>query len=327
MKLVTFQTNTEFGPLRRVGAVHQDRIVDLLIAYLASLEDQSVDPRESHRIATATLGSSMEDLIANGSSALEAASAALDFAAARDPSDVRGPGGSPGIHDVRAVKLLPPLQPASLRDFIAFEDHARAGAKRRNEDLNPIWFERPIYYKGNHRSIIGPDDDLQVPSFTSELDFEMEVACIIGASGIDIGESEAPRYIFGFTIMNDWSARDVQRAEMAARLGPAKSKDFATSLGPAIVTSDETGPHPKLSMTARLNGTEVCRANSKDAHWTFPKLISYVSEGESIHPGDVYGSGTPFGGCLLDRGGPYLGPGDVVEIEVETIGTLTNRIV
>jgi 2-keto-4-pentenoate hydratase/2-oxohepta-3-ene-1,7-dioic acid hydratase in catechol pathway len=223
-------------------------------------------------------------------------------------------------------KLFAPLQPASLRDFLAFEDHAQGGAARRGEELNPAWYRSSVFYKGNHRSIVGPGDDVVWPSFTEKLDFELEIACVVGASGRDLDPNVAEAAIFGYTIMNDWSARDVQRDEMAMRLGPAKSKDFATSLGPCIVTADELDPRGGLAMRARVNGEEWCRASSGDMHWTFPQMLAHVSRGEDVFPGDVYGSGTPFGGCGLDTD-RWLKPGDVIELEIEGIGVLRNRVV
>lgn len=231
----------------------------------------------------------------------------------------RGPGRQAG-------RLLAPIRPSSLRDFLAFEDHARAGAARRDEELNPAWYRSPVFYKGNHRSIVGPEDDVEWPSFSERLDFELEIACVLGVRGRDLDEEAAQQSIFGYTIMNDWSARDVQREEMAMRLGPAKSKDFATSLGPCIVTVDEIDPRSGLRMSARVNGDEWCSASSASMHWTFPKMIAHVSRGEDVWPADVYGSGTPFGGCGLDLD-RWLTPGDVVSLEVEGIGVLTNTVV
>jgi 2-keto-4-pentenoate hydratase/2-oxohepta-3-ene-1,7-dioic acid hydratase in catechol pathway len=213
-----------------------------------------------------------------------------------------------------------------LRDFLAFEDHAKGGAARRGEELNPAWYRSPVYYKGNHRSIVGPGADVPWPSFSERLDFELELACVVGVRGRDFDERGAERAIFGYTIMNDWSARDVQRDEMAMRLGPAKSKDFATSLGPCIVTADEIDPRKGLAMTARVNGETWCEASSAAMHWTFAAMIAHVSTGEDVWPGDVYGSGTPFGGCGLDRD-RWVAPGDVVELEIEGIGVLRNRVV
>lgn len=331
MRLVTFEAQGPFGKVRRLGCLggepQAERVFDLHIAYLSYLRDQSIPPKELRRMASA-VPSRMEDLVAGGRPALTAARSALEFASNASADALRGPGGVPGVFDAASVRILAPLsKPNSLRDFIAFEDHARAGAKRRGEELSEIWYERPIYYKGNHRSLIGPDEDLPRPAFTKELDFELEVACILGVSGRDLDGFDAADAIFGFTIMNDWSARDVQRTEMAARLGPAKSKDFATSIGPSILVPDEADPQPSLSMTARVNGQVTCEANLGDCHWTFPNMIEFVSQGEAVWPCDIYGSGTPFGGCLLDRGEPWLEPGDVVELEVERIGVLRNRVV
>lgn len=332
MRLVTFEVAAPLGKVRRLGALTERAgshvAVDLQITYLAYLAAQSMDPREAQRMAASTLPSSMEQFINGGRGALQSARQALEFAARVPDAALRGPGRHPGVFRMEDIRLLAPLsRPNSLRDFIAFEDHAAAGARRRGDELASVWYERPIYYKGNHRSILGPEAGLQRPSFTNELDFELEIACVLGAGGIDLDDQAAAASIFGFTIMNDWSARDVQRVEMASRLGPAKSKDFATSLGPCILTADETGPHPSLRMTARRGGEVVCEANLGDAHWKFPQMISFVSQGEAVWPGDVYGSGTPFGGCLLDHGGPYLEPGEVIELEVDRIGVLRNRVV
>lgn len=226
------------------------------------------------------------------------------------------------------LRLLAPLVPTSLRDFMAFEDHAKAGAARRGEELAAVWYERPLYYKGNHQTIVGTEEEVVRPPFTQALDFELEVACVTGRLVADADEIQAADAILGFTVMCDWSARDVQAVEMAARLGPAKSKDFATSLGPALLTADEAGAHPPLKMEARLNGKRLVEANLADAYWTFPQMISFVSQSERVLPGAIFGSGTPFGGCLLDHGADrWLEPGDVVELEVEGIGVLRNRVV
>jgi 2-keto-4-pentenoate hydratase/2-oxohepta-3-ene-1,7-dioic acid hydratase in catechol pathway len=224
------------------------------------------------------------------------------------------------------VRLLAPLQPASLRDFLAFEDHAKAGAARRGEELNPAWYEIPVYYKGNHRSIIGPDEALEWPGWTEKLDFECEVACVVGRHVRRASVDEEDANIFGYTIMNDWSARDVQRAEMAMRLGPARSKDFATSLGPWIVTSDSFDPSLGLQMRARVDGEVWFETAGAKMHWTFAQMISYVSQGEEVFPGDVYGSGTAYGGCGLDQD-RWIQRGSTVELEVDGLGTLRNHVV
>ena len=214
---------------------------------------------------------------------------------------------------------------SSLRDFLAFEAHVQRGAERRGSQVPDYWYEAPVYYKGNHRSIIGPDDVCPWPRYTERLDFELELAMIVGRRAIDVSADEAAGCIFGFSVLNDFSARDTQAREMTAWLGPAKGKDFATGLGPCIVTADEIGTDPDLEMVCRVNGDEWGRARSTEAHWSWGQMIAHVSASEEVWPGDVYGSGTPGGCCGLDLG-RELSPGDVVELEIEKIGILRNRI-
>jgi fumarylacetoacetate (FAA) hydrolase len=173
------------------------------------------------------------------------------------------------------------------------------------------------------------------PAATNELDFELELACVIGRAGRDIPVAGAESHVAGYTIMNDWSARDVQRQEMSVGLGPAKGKDFATSLGPTLVTPDELADRRRpdgrydLTMIARVNGEEVGRGNAGDIHWTFAQMIERASRDVELQPGDVIGSGTVGGGCLLELGQeihPWLEPDDEVELEIERIGRLRNRV-
>jgi 2-keto-4-pentenoate hydratase/2-oxohepta-3-ene-1,7-dioic acid hydratase in catechol pathway len=225
--------------------------------------------------------------------------------------------------DARFLNPLDRIE--SLRDFLAFEDHVKGGAERRGTSVPDYWYEAPIYYKGNHRTLIGPDDECMWPGYTSKLDFELELAMIVGTGGRDVDAGSAGRHIFGFTVFNDLSARDVQAKEMSAWLGPAKGKDFANAFGPCIVTADELGAEPDLEMICRVNGDEWGRARSSAMHWSWGDMIAHVSRDEDIFPGDVYGSGTPGGCCGLDIG-RSLTPGDVVELEIEQIGVLRNSI-
>ena len=225
-----------------------------------------------------------------------------------------------------SVQLLCPLDRcASLRDFLAFEDHVRNGAQRRGGTVPAYWYEAPIYYKGNHRQWIDPDETCPWPPYTDFLDFELELAMIVGVHGRDVPKETASEHVFGFTVLNDFSARDVQMKEVSAWLGPAKGKDFANALGPCVVTADEVGPEPDLEMICRVNGEEWGRGRSGSKHWSWADMIAYVSTAEDVWPTDVYGSGTPGGCCGLDLG-RKLEPGDVVELEIERIGTLRNRI-
>jgi 2-keto-4-pentenoate hydratase/2-oxohepta-3-ene-1,7-dioic acid hydratase in catechol pathway len=291
VRLVTFERDGG----RRLGALVGDTVVDLPSA-----------------VGLPAFPSTMEELVETGLPTLDAAGEALHRDGVVDRFAVSG------------ARLLVPVLPASLRDFLAFEDHVKAGAARRGEPVPEAWFEMPIYYKGNHRSVYGPDQEIPWPPFTNELDFELEVACVLGGRGRDLDAGRAAGLILGYTLMNDWSARDLQRKEMAARLGPAKSKDFATSLGPCLVTADELDPGG-LRLTARIDGEVWAEGSLDAARWTFPQMVAHVSQGEDVWPGDVYGSGTFGGGCGLDLG-RFLWPGAVVELEAEGIGVLRNTV-
>jgi fumarylacetoacetate (FAA) hydrolase len=220
-------------------------------------------------------------------------------------------------HPLGDVHLLAPVPfPPSVRDFYAFERHVRAARAQRGLEVAPEWYRIPVFYFSNPAAIYGPEDEIPYPEGTSALDYELEAAAVVGAGG----------RIAGFTIMNDWSARDLQKMEMAVGLGPAKGKDFATSLGPVLVTADELGDL-RLEMVARVNGEERSRGNLADMHWTWEQLLKHAGRGTHLVPGDVLGSGTVGTGCILEHGdGRWLRPGDEVELELEGIGVLRNRV-
>jgi 2-keto-4-pentenoate hydratase/2-oxohepta-3-ene-1,7-dioic acid hydratase in catechol pathway len=236
------------------------------------------------------------------------------------PPEARVDTGAEGFRWLCPIDRL-----ASLRDFLAFEDHVRRGADRRGSPVPAYWYEAPVYYKGNHRQVIGPGEACPWPPYSHQLDFELELGMIVGRAGRDVPRERAGDHIFGFTVFNDFSARDVQAKEMSAWLGPAKGKDFCNAFGPCIVTADELGTEPDLEMVCRVNGEEWGRARSSQAHWRWSDMIAHVSAAEEIWPGDVYGSGTPGGCCGIDLG-RRLSPGDVVELEIEGIGVLRNLI-
>jgi fumarylacetoacetate (FAA) hydrolase len=215
------------------------------------------------------------------------------------------------------VELRPPvLYPPSVRDFMAFEEHVANARKLRGAEVPQEWYEIPVFYFSNPAAIYGPDQDIPYPEGTEELDYELEVAAMIGADGA----------IGGFTVMNDWSARDVQRKEMRVGLGPAKGKDFATSFGPVVVTTDEFDGSAG-EMIARVNGEERSRGNLRDMFWKWDALLAQSVRNTRLRPGDLIGSGTVGSGCILEQGdGRWLQRGDVVELEVDGIGVLRNRI-
>ncbi len=237
------------------------------------------------------------------------------------------------LNDVSLTAPLP--NPTSLRDFYAFEQHVKQARARRGLEMIPEWYEMPVFYFSNHQAILGPGDTVKRPNYTQWLDFELEVAAIIGREGRDIPVEEAESYIAGYTIMNDWSARDVQRREMKVGLGPAKAKDFATSLGPWLVTPGELEDHRagkgfNLQMVARRNGEELSRGNWQTLYYSFAEMIARASEEVTLYPGDVIGSGTVGTGCILELGpeaaGGWLQPGDVIELEIERLGVLRNVV-
>ncbi|GAB4450497.1 MAG: hypothetical protein OHK0041_12500 [Anaerolineales bacterium] len=234
------------------------------------------------------------------------------------------------------VKFLPPLKPFTLRDGYAFEQHVKTANKNRGREVPQEWYQFPVFYFTNPNAVFGHEDTIPYPPYTNAMDYELEIAAIIGKGGMNIKPEDAPNHIFGYTIFNDWSARDIQRKEMIVGLGPAKGKDFASAFGPLIVThealADKATGRPgvyDLEMVARVNGKEFSRGNWKDMHWSFGEIVARASESVMLYPGDVIGSGTVGTGCLLELTkfqGPWLNHGDVVELEVERIGILRNTV-
>ena len=250
--------------------------------------------------------------------------------AARDPADVRPLSGT---------RLQAPVpRPPSIRDFYAFEQHVRTARRRRGLDMEPDWYELPVFYFSNPAAVLGPDEDVAVPPGSSQLDFELEVAAVVGMEGADLDPDKAERHIAGYLVMNDWSARDVQRREMKLSMGPVKGKDFATSLGPFLVTPEELEPSRKdrafdLVMRAEVNGREYSRASLAEIYWSFGEMLAYASRGTRVLPGDVIGSGTCGTGCILElslvhgeEAYPWLQPGDEVVLEVGRLGRQHSRI-
>ncbi len=224
------------------------------------------------------------------------------------------------------VQFAAPVRaPNSLRDFFAFRDHVERGAARRGAEVPEAWDRIPVYYKGNRRSIVGPGDVVVWPSYTEKLDYECEIAAVVGRGGRDLPADSAGEHVFGYTIMNDWSARDVQRDEISCWLGPAKAKDFATTLGPWLVTPDEWSPEEPHTMQVLVDGSVWSEGVTTGRRWTFTDMLAWVSRDEDLYPSDVLGSGTFGGGCGLDLD-RWLPAQCEVELRVEGLGTLSNRV-
>ena len=245
--------------------------------------------------------------------------------------------GGPAV-PLAAVRLLPPLEAPTIRDFVAFEEHVDGLS---SGHIAPEWYQAPTFYFTNPYALIGAHDDVPVPPGCQLLDYELEVAVVVGRDGASLSPDQAREHVFGYTVFNDWSARDLQRREMNVHLGPAKGKDFATTLGPWLVTADELESYRDsegflaLDLRATVNGELTGQDLLSNMGWPFEELIAYASRGSHVRAGDVLGSGTcGNGGCLAELWGrsgttnpPPLRPGDVVELAVEGIGSVRNRVV
>ena len=310
MKLVTYVAETPFGPVDRLGALDGDRVVDLSAAYEA--EQLASRGHAAAVLAPHVVPPTLIGLLQLEDIGMAAARVALDHA--------RSVGGfsSP----VTSVRLRAPLpRPTSLRDFMLVEEHIRGTGLQ----VPDVWHEMPIYWKGNADAVFGPEDEIRWPAYTEKLDYELEMSIVIGKQARGLSVEDAPAVIAGYTIFNDWSARDIQMREMALQLGPGLGKDFATSMGPCLVTPDEIDPF-SVAMEARVNG-EIWSSGTLGAmKFSFAEMVAHVSQEQTLMPGDVLGSGTIGRGCglELDR---WINPGDIVELEVEGIGVLRNRVV
>jgi len=316
MKLLTFK----LGGVEHLGALTDTGVVSLSAAAPEDL-----------------MFSSMQHFIEAGEPALVRAYAVLESSPATIPSD-----------QVGWVAPLP--LPAQIRDCLGFEEHLKnsfesaikLSAMAADDPMKAeqalrasgrfavpdVWYQQPLYYKANRFSVAQSGKDIVWPAYSEVMDFELELACIIGKKGKDIEKGNAEDHIFGYTIYNDLSARDAQMLESPGMLGPAKSKDFDDSniLGPVIVTKDELDDPYNLRMQARVNGETWCDNNSNTIHWTFSDMIAHISKSETLHPGEVIGSGTVGLGCGLEHL-RFLNDGDTVELEIEKIGVISNKVI
>jgi len=316
MKLVTFLKSEG---LPRVGIVHNNVVIEAQSAL--------------DYLKIAARAGSMLEVIENDSlAALQKVLVA--YRENRLPAEL--------VHDEKSLKLLSPIpRPTSMRDGYAFRQHVEAARRNRGVPMIPEFDHFPVFYFTNHLAVGGPGDVGVQKLARDKLDYELEVAIVIGKGGKNIAASSADAHIFGFMIMNDWSARALQMEEMKLNLGPAKGKDFSTTLGPYLITRDELakyaipGPHGErhdLEMRAFVNGKQLSQGNLKDMNWTFAQIIERASYGVTLHSGEVIGSGTVGTGCLLELNGSkitnqWIEPGDEVVMEVDHLGRLVNRVV
>jgi fumarylacetoacetate (FAA) hydrolase len=244
------------------------------------------------------------------------------------------------VHPLSDVSLQAPVPDApSFRDFYTFEQHVKTARARRGAQMIPEWYQIAVFYFSNTSELYGTLEPVPYPRLSHEVDFELEMAAVVGREGRDISADEAPDYIAGYMVLNDWSARDLWRQEQVLNMGPAKGKDFATSIGPYLVTPEEladrrigSGKDERydVAMFGRINGDQLSQDNARNMYYTFPQMLERASQHVRLRPGDIIGSGTCGTGCILELGTErhrWLQPGDVVELEIERLGTLSNVLV
>jgi fumarylacetoacetate (FAA) hydrolase len=322
MKIVSWSTGFGF----RTGVMIQGRIADVALTHAAA---------RSNGVGTMTyMPSDIIDILRLGDAGMDELRVVAQWASGQYSPEAEW------LAPASAVIGSPVPRPTSMRDGYAFRQHVEAARRNRGLEMIPEFDQIPIFYFTNHQAVYGPGDIPVRELHCDKLDFELECAVVIGKTGRNISASEADSYVAGYMVMNDWSARTLQMEEMKLNLGPAKGKDFATSLGPWLVTRDElasrriatpNGETYDLAMRCVINGIEVSTGNVKDMSWTFAQIIERASYGVTLYPGDVIGSGTCGTGCFLELNGSkvydpawWLKPGDVVECSVESLGTLCN---
>lgn len=317
MRFVTYEVTGSTGPTRRTGALTDDAVIDLATARAALLDRRGIPA--AARVAAGETPTEMLAFLQLGAPAIEAAREALAFAVDEGVEEHGGATVRRALGDVRLLAPLP--RPNSLRDFMVVEEHVRRSL---GTAIPEEWWNIPVYYKGNCEEVYGPDDVVPWPAYTERLDYELEICAVVGATGRDVPVEDAGDLIMGYTIYNDWSARDIQFREMSVGIGPGYGKDFASSFGPAIVTADEFD-RDGARLEARIDGEVWSSGTLGTMHFSFEEIIAWVSQSQTLRPGDLLGSGTVGGGCglELDR---WIAEGQVVELEAEGIGVLRNVV-
>ena len=324
MRLVTFAIPTPLGEIRRVGAMTGDRVVDLSAALAWQLDAQGV--HEAEALARSIIPDDMTAFLSRWPLAREMATGALGFAATRSAGAV-SPAGARIDFAPGEFRLCIPIRPRRLKDYLVYEAHKRKAMERRGLAMPALFYQMPTYSNRNVCGLADPGEDIVWPAYSKKLDFELELAVVIGRRGRDVKAADAHAYIAGFTIYNDLSARDVQADEGRIGAGAGKSKDFdqGNVLGPAIATPDEIDGSD-IEMLLRVDGEEWARGHTRGMRFSWGQIIENASRGETIYPGDVLASGTMDNGCCMELE-RWFEPGAVIEMEARGIGTLRNRIV
>lgn len=256
-----------------------------------------------------------------------------------------GPAPKPRSDPFEVVRLgettlrAPVPVPPSVRDFMAFEDHVVTSSRALGHTVEPVWYRQPLFYFSNPAAVVGARDEVPIAPGSTAFDYELEVAAVVGAPGSDLSPAGAESHIAGYMVFSDWSARDIQGAEMKGNLGPVKGKDTASSFGPWMLTPDElesrrAGNAYDLEMTASVNGIAYSSGNMSTIYWSFAEILAYASRGTQLRSGDIIGSGTVGSGCILELSRvhgaeryPWLSPGDLVRLEVDLLGAIVSTVV
>jgi fumarylacetoacetate (FAA) hydrolase len=333
MKLVTYSpADADVRSPGRAGIIYGDSTIldlEILLGWAA---------RNATTLPSLLRPGTVLQLLQQEREGMAAVRAALVTAEQARLEDLRAENGL--VHERADVSLLAPVPDApSFRDFYTFEQHVKAARARRGAQMIPEWYQIAVFYFSNTSELYGPLEPVPYPRLSHEVDFELEMAAVVGRAGRDISADEAPDYIAGYMVLNDWSARDLWRQEQVLNMGPAKGKDFATSVGPYLVTPEELADRRigqgkdegyDLAMLGRINGDQLSQDNAKNMYYTFPQMLERASEHVRLRPGDIIGSGTCGTGCILELGTErhrWLLPGDVVELEIERLGSLSNTLV
>lgn len=332
MKLLSFEVTGVTGREVRLGALvkgdaDKGQIIDLTAAAQTLFASDGMSAAGRDRLANALVPPVVLHFIQGGERSREAAEKALEFVIRN--GDEFSPSGGKINYSTNEIKHMPAISnPPLLRDFMAFEQHLLNIFPKLNRPIPEEWYKRPVYYKGNSSSIGAHGQEVKFPQYADKLDLEFEFAAIIGKGGVNISEGSARNHIYGYTIYNDLSARDIQALEMTVGLGPAKGKDFigAHVLGPVIVTAEEIKDPYDLSMKATVNSEVWSQTSSSGMHWKFEQMIAYASIDEELQVGEVFGSGTCANGSGAEQG-KHLVSGDVIELEMSGLGLLRNKVV
>jgi fumarylacetoacetate (FAA) hydrolase len=328
-------------PESRLGFLSGEMVVDLQSASYEYFSRHT--PSSGFTIDTDILPNDILTLLKGGDEALKRAIECAEWVESKGIESLSDTNTrkAPAFHASNVRFLAPVPRPTSMRDGYAFRQHVEAARRNRGVEMIAEFDQFPVFYFTNHQAVIGPGPLKVMPEHLKKLDFELEAAIVIGKEGRNIKVSEADSHIAGYMVMNDWSARYLQMEEMKLSLGPAKGKDFATAIGPYLITKDELeskripgkdGDRYDLTMTASLNGKEYSRGNLKDMTWTFAQIIERASYGVTLYPGDVIGSGTVGTGCFLELNGSkitdnlWVQPGDEMTCTIELLGSLTNNV-